>query len=419
MPPMQPTSLDAERLFESLLRTAPIGVAFVDPELRYLRINDELAAMNGAAAEAHLGRRVREMVPALAAALEPLLRRVLASGEPIVEYELSGETAAAPGERREWLESYYPVRDGDGRVAAVQVVVREVTAQRRAERARDQAEEQQRLLAEALDAVRLRDEFLSIAAHELRTPLTTVRTQAQLLLRRLHREARLDPLQAARALQAIDKQSERLNRLISQLLDVSRLQALRLQIERQDVDLAELIQAVVADARLRSEGRPIEAQLPGSLPARVDPLRLEQVLNNLLDNADKYSPPGTPIEVSAVVGSLLLDDSESSVSPPPDSRDPIPLIVVAVRDYGPGVPPEKRQQIFDRFYQAHTRTRSGMGLGLYISRQIVELHGGALRAEFPEDGGSRFVISLPVDGQPDASIIGSEARLTGTRPGGS
>jgi signal transduction histidine kinase len=256
-------------------------------------------------------------------------------------------------------------------------VERELTTERREQSGGDRAEERQRLLAEALEAVRVRDEFLSIAAHELRTPLTTIRAQAQLLLRRIAREGSLDPGLAARALQVIDKQSDRLDRLIAQLLDVSRLQGPRLDLDRQEVDLVELVRAVVADTRLRCEGRPIEAWLPERRAASVDPLRLEQVLVNLLDNADKYSPAGAPIDVEMRSGAA---------------------IEIAVRDQGPGVPPEQRERIFERFYQAHTRTRSGMGLGLYISRQIVELHGGTLTAEFPTEGGSRFVIRLPEGG---------------------
>ena len=112
--------------------------------------------------------------------------------------------------------------------------------------------------------------------------------------------------------------------------------------------------------------------------ASVDPVRFEQVIANLLDNAIKYSPDGGPIELE------LTRPSAASVQ-------------LAVRDHGLGIAPERRSQIFDRFYQAHGEGyRSGMGLGLYISRQIVELHGGELWAEFPPDGGSRFVVRLPV-----------------------
>lgn len=115
---------------------------------------------------------------------------------------------------------------------------------------------------------------------------------------------------------------------------------------------------------------------PPRLPARVDALRLEQVLTNLLDNAIKYSPDGGTITVT--LGQTAAE------------------LCVSVRDHGLGIPAEQRGRIFDRFFQAHQDGhRSGMGLGLYISKQIVDLHGGEITVEFPADGGTCFVVHLP------------------------
>jgi len=121
-------------------------------------------------------------------------------------------------------------------------------------------------------------------------------------------------------------------------------------------------------------------------------LRLEQVLTNLLDNAVKYGPDGGPVEVVLVrVGSDTVE--------------------LSVRDRGLGIPAEKREQLFERFYQAHANgNRGGLGLGLYICRQIVELHGGSIRAAFPPDGGTRFVVRLPLaleEPEPAATRAGS------------
>jgi signal transduction histidine kinase len=111
--------------------------------------------------------------------------------------------------------------------------------------------------------------------------------------------------------------------------------------------------------------------------ACLDPLRIEQVLVNLVNNAIKYSPDGGAIDVGVTQHGEVAQ--------------------VAVRDHGLGIPPEYREHIFDLFYQAHARShRSGMGLGLYISRHIVDLHGGFITADFPADGGTRFVVTLPV-----------------------
>jgi signal transduction histidine kinase len=123
----------------------------------------------------------------------------------------------------------------------------------------------------------------------------------------------------------------------------------------------------------------------------VDPLRLEQVVTNLLDNAVKYSPNGGAIKVT-----LALRRARDTAA---DWAE------LSVRDYGLGIPPEQRGQIFERFYQAHGNGhKSGLGLGLYISRQIVELHGGEICAEFPPDGGTRFVVRLPIEPAPFSAL---------------
>jgi signal transduction histidine kinase len=142
-----------------------------------------------------------------------------------------------------------------------------------------------------------------------------------------------------------------------------------------------LVRDVVDAARNQVKDHLVVTDLPNELIAHVDPLRFEQVVTNLIDNAMKYSPEGGEIAVSLACAA---------------GSDEICLVV---RDHGVGVPTEHRDHIFDRFYQAHAggplTSMAGMGLGLYISRQIVEQHGGTIEAEFPEDGGTRFVVKLP------------------------
>jgi signal transduction histidine kinase len=233
-----------------------------------------------------------------------------------------------------------------------------------------------RLYRATQEAVHLRDEFLAIASHELKTPLTSILGQGQLALRRLERDGQLGSVQGARTLEVITQQGQKLSRLVSQLLDVSRLESGKLTVEPEPTDLAALLEQVVASAQVWSERHPITLEAPPALPLALDPLRLEQVLTNLLDNAIKYSPDGGAIEVSLAVADGAVE--------------------LSVRDHGLGVPPEKRAYVFERFYQAHAQEhRSGLGLGLYVSRQIVELHGGTIDCAFPADGGTRFVVRLP------------------------
>lgn len=232
-------------------------------------------------------------------------------------------------------------------------------------------------IAERRRAEEVRDEFLQVAAHELKTPMTSLRGFAQVLLRQIERDEAPDAVRLRQALQAIDDQSEKLSRLVGQLLDVARLEAGRLFLERKVTDVVGLVEGAVAAARARATGHAVRFEAPSSALALVDPLRLEQVITNLVDNAVKYSPEGGDVEVQVA-----------------KSGGEVRLTVV---DRGLGVPPEHRQHIFDRFYQAHAEHRlGGMGLGLYISRQIVELHGGTIEAEFPAAGGTRVLVRLPV-----------------------
>ncbi len=239
-------------------------------------------------------------------------------------------------------------------------------------------ETEKRIRAEAENAIRARDEFMSIAAHELRTPVTSLRGFTQLVRHQLDKKGIVEPARVQRTMEVIEQQSEKLARLITQLLDISRLDSGRLSLERKVVNLTSLTKEIVMSARTRTSQHAITIHAPSEVLALVDPLRLEQVLANLIDNAIKYSPNGG-----------LIDIEVSSVSSS--------TIAIAVTDRGIGIPMEQRDRLFERFYQAHSSgiTVGGLGLGLYISRQIVELHGGDIHVEFPDDGGTRFIVSLP------------------------
>ena len=285
-------------------------------------------------------------------------------------------------------ESYMALPTANDRLRAIaelqqkaQSLETEIAERQRAEellRSALAAEHQARLAAEA--ALRVRDEFLSIAAHELRNPLACLSLHAQVALRRLSHDEHLDTAQTEHSLQSISGQATRLSRLLDRLLDVSRLEAghLTLHLQRRPTDLTGLVEQVVTSTRAWSDQHPIMLETPASLEAWIDPLRLEQVLANLLENAIKHSPHGAPIVVT-----LSL--------PTPGT------VELAVSDRGIGIPIEARDRIFERFFQARSDdAMQGLGLGLYISRQIVELHGGQIRADFPTDGGTRFVVTLPV-----------------------
>ncbi|HUG14321.1 MAG TPA: ATP-binding protein, partial [Thermomicrobiales bacterium] len=181
-----------------------------------------------------------------------------------------------------------------------------------------------------------------------------------------------------RSLNVIGAQTRKLALLLDQLLDTSRLEAGRLAIEPQPVDLARLAQEVAATTRLVTNLHSIIVTTPPELAAQADPLRLEQVLLNLLDNALRHSPDGGRIDVTL-------------------ARQASGAIELTVQDQGPGIPAEHREQVFERYHRVHSNGRgSGLGLGLHICREIVELHGGSIRVECPTEGGSRFVVELPI-----------------------
>ena len=259
------------------------------------------------------------------------------------------------------------------------------------------AERAAREKAEA--AVRSREEFLSIAAHELKTPLTTIMGRAQLDLRLLRRGGTVNEAELTDTLETIVQQSRRMTVLTNHLLDVTRLERGELQLELGETDLVELARGV-ADTMPVDRGRyPVTLRASETLTAWVDPMRMEQVVTNLLDNATRYSPQGGAIEVTleAVPAAGVGRAAEDGTS------DGDGWVRLTVRDHGVGVPEEECDRVFDRFHRAHAEAGNagwalgGLGLGLYIARQIVERHGGTIACGRPADGGpgTAFEVSLP------------------------
>jgi signal transduction histidine kinase len=239
-----------------------------------------------------------------------------------------------------------------------------------------EAEQQARAAAE--EAVKQREQFLSAAAHELKTPLTSLRGFTQLLTRRLDRGEAPSVAELNRALQVIDRQAVKLTALIERILDVSRLEAGRLALQCSKVDLAELTRGIVNGLPVQPGRSSVEISAPNQLTAWVDADRVEQVLFNLLSNAQKYSPPNRAIEVD-----LRQDGSDA---------------IIRVRDFGPGFEPELLESLVHPFQQDRTDDRlNGLGLGLYISREIVQRHGGTLTAERAPGGGALLTMLLPME----------------------
>ncbi|MFL5245187.1 MAG: DUF4118 domain-containing protein [Gemmataceae bacterium] len=230
-----------------------------------------------------------------------------------------------------------------------------------------------------VESERLRNSLLSAVSHDLRTPLTAIAGASSTLLEGgegLAADARRE------LLESIGDEAESLNNLVGNLLDMTRLEAGALTVQKEWQSVEELVGAVLNRLGRKLAERAIVTRVPADLPLLfVDGVLIQQVLANLLENAEKYSPPNGAIEISAS----------------PFGR----AVVIKVADHGPGLPPGDEKRVFEKFYRSPAvRSRSGAGLGLTICRGIVELHGGKIWAENRGEGGAVFAFSLPVEEQP-------------------
>jgi signal transduction histidine kinase len=236
--------------------------------------------------------------------------------------------------------------------------------------------ELQASLARMTELNRMKDDFVAVVSHELRTPLTSIQGYIKTLLQL---SPDLEEEQRRSFLEAADRQSERLRRLIEQLLIVSRLESHVEPLVWQTVSLARVTAHVVDELRPRAHGHTFDLRFGAELPeVETDESKLHQILSNLVENALKYSPPDTRVTVRAEPG--------------------IDGIVITVEDEGGGIPEVARERVFERFYQvdsSHTRRQGGTGLGLYICRMMAEAIGARIWLSRSDAGGSEFCLFVP------------------------
>ncbi len=342
----------------------PAFVSYIDKEGRYQFVNQAYETWFGVKAAEIRGRRRSDFTTEETARMaDPYEQRALA-GES-VRYETllrkpSGEYSVQDVE-------FVPDRDPmTGEVRGAIIVAHDITEQKRIRQALEQA-------------VQARDEFLSIASHELKTPLTSIQLQTQLTRRNIElgRPDALEPARVSRLVAQVDKSVQRLSRLVDDMLDISRISTGKLSFTPEPFNLCELAQEVVERLQVQASasGAPLSCECRDSVEGVWDRFRIDQVLTNLITNALRYGE-GSPVEVS-------VQRSDA-------------LAVVKVRDLGPGIAPENQERIFQRFERATSAsTVSGLGLGLYISREIIERHGGTLRVESEPGQGATFIVTLP------------------------
>ncbi len=353
-------TVDAERArLQTILENAPNGIFYVESDSGRLLANAAAAELLGHSPDPEAG-------------LEQFIGRLChPDGRPVGEDELParralrGEsirteeyTIEPPGKNPiPVLVSAGPVRGPDGAIIGAVVVFEDITPIKELEQ--------------------LREEWASLIAHDLRQPVTVIASYVGVLRRLLKEPEATGP--EAKSLEHISAAAGNLNRMIGELLDISRLEARRMTLEWQQVDPAELVRDVVERAEGVTGGHPVEVDIGGGIPpVWVDPGRVEQVLSNLLSNAAKYSFPGSKIRVE-----LRPVDEQVQIS---------------VTNRGEGIPPEEIPLLFTRFHRtrlSRSERIPGLGLGLYISKGLVEAHGGRMWVHSVPDGETTFYFTLP------------------------
>jgi signal transduction histidine kinase len=284
--------------------------------------------------------------------LRPVVERLQQTQQPQeVEVELAGPVRHVLHFRAT------PLHDPDGAFNGGVIVFRDVTDEREVER--------------------FKDEMFSMASHDLRTPATVIKAQAQWLRRRFRSGHAIED-DVEEGLTMIADQADRLSKLLNLLLDLSRIEAGRLELDLAPTDLRGILISMARALQATTEAHLIEVHAPVGVIGHLDQRRIEEVVQNLLNNAVKYSPVGGRIEVR-------LETDEANA-------------IVTVRDSGVGLDQDETQHVFERFYRGQGMRRlEGTGLGLYICHAIVTAHGGRIWAESAGPGhGSTFGFTLPL-----------------------
>jgi PAS domain S-box-containing protein len=349
----------------SILNNMVDAVLVCDAERRLTIANQAAVRLLGVDERGQTHLTIQDVLPILQARhrdgspllpdAQPLARAL--AGETLREEEL---IVRIPGMGRDvhLRVTASPLRDWQGEIAGAVSLSRDVT--------------------ELSELERLKDQFIAVAAHELKTPIAIMKGYAQMLLR----QSGDIPPNRRKMLESIDRGADRIDGVVQDLLDISRLQEGRLELSMERIDLSQLAEQVADEMSLSTTRHQLRVAGAEPLIVEGDRSRLEQVIVNLLDNASRYSPQGGEVEVE-----LTRTGSEA---------------VVSITDHGVGIPADKQGRIFQRFYRAHTDTPydyGGMGVSLYISREIVSRHGGKLWFESQEGQGSTFSFSLPLLGE--------------------
>ncbi len=370
---VQDRAADLETIFEN----TDAQLAFLDRDFTFLLVNSAYSRGAGYSEEELIGRNHFDLFPN--PENQAIFERVRDTGELYRAVEKPFEYAGQPWRGvTYWNWVLAPIRGPEGRTERLLLSLTDVTPQvrtrlqveRLAQVAQGRAAELERLQEQ-------RNDIMRAVSHDLRNPLTTILGQAQLLDRRLERAGASG--REREAVQAIIAAARRMDLMIRDLVDAARSEAGQLQLERQPVSLPGFLEALKRSQATALPMERVELVMPPELPpVLADPSRLERILVNLLSNALKFSPPESPVTV-------CLERRGDEV-------------ITSITDRGPGIPPEDLPRLFQRYYRAPAadERQRGVGLGLYITRMLVEAHGGRIWVESEVGKGSTFSFSLPV-----------------------
>lgn len=367
--------LETERSrLATIVENSAHGILILDAERRVLVINQAMAAMLGVTPQSCVGKGCQEVLNLQDVQGDDICQMDNFTGFPNREsLHCEGDLQRPGGSRLTVSVTYTPLYDDEERLVNIIVNVHDIT------RFREEEE--------------IKSTFTSIISHELKTPVALIKGYAQTLARP---DAAWDAETARQSLQVIEEEADRLESLINNLLDVSRIQASGLRLDYADVNLERLARKVVEAYRTQTADHQLEVDFPAALPlVWGDEERLRQVLTNLVSNAIKYSPQGGLIRIGG-----WLEQPEGATD---HTR-----VVLYIADQGIGIPTADLPKIFDRFYRVDSslrRSTAGAGLGLYLAKAIVEAHGGQIWAHSEPGKGTTFFIGLPVEqGHQEATV---------------
>lgn len=346
-------------MLEALLDCSRDGYMLFDRTGTCLALNTTAAQIYHTHESLLVGATLRDADPRLAQTLSPCMAEVFETGRETHKLELGGELPGHPGRFRHWLSRFVPLSRENNETSHVLVMSTEVSS------------EHERELE--------RRTFVEVAGHELRTPVTTLRAYLGMLRQEL-KHPRASGV-AVECVHKMDTTLVELTTLMAELLDSSRMDANgRPRVHRRRIDLAHHVRNIVEQTRTVLPTRRVLLRTPHALFVRGDPYRLAHVFDNLLSNALKYSEPDTAVYVS------VSKTKEQAV--------------VRVRDSGIGISKANVDKIFGKFYRIHGHERVGMtglGLGLFIAKQVIETHGGTIEVESVPLEGSTFTVRLPLE----------------------